>query len=231
MDAINYATGFQNPMDSFNKSFASGSAVLQNSLLRDQAEAARLAAEAKAKAEADKQAAMNAAMAKLQQPGATYEDYMQASMFLPKDFSEAVQKAASGMKTEERQSALIDTGQVYSSFRSGRVDIAADLLRKQGEAERASGNVKGAEYAEMLAKLSEESPDGAKAVENLIGYNLAALPGGKDAFDAIGKMETERRVASDYPELVKKMKYEIVTYESLIIICRKKRPMDIYNEF
>ncbi len=212
MDPINYGASYQDPMDAFKGAFQVGGAILGQQTARDAAEAARDAAEAarlKAEAEAKAQAERDALLKSLQRPEATYEDYMKASMILPKDKAEAIQKAATAMKTEERTAALTDSSQVYSAYRGGRTDGAVSLNRKQGEAERAAGNTQGADYAETLAQMAEKSPEGAKAVENLVGYQLAALPGGKDAFDAIGKLETERRTAEEFPALMAQKAQEL----------------------
>ena len=66
------------------------------------------------------------------------------------------------MNTEQKQAALIDMSQVYSAFRSGAPEIAVSKLREQSEAERSAGNVKGAEYGEMLATMAEKSQEAAE---------------------------------------------------------------------
>lgn len=140
-------------------------------------------------------------MAKLNDPSKppTYDDYMRASMYLDPEAAATMQKGAASMKEEESRAALTDTAQVFAALRNGNVSIGADLIRKNGQAEAAAGNARGSEYAETLAKLAESGPEGAKVVENLFGFQISALPGGKDVFDSLSKLETERREADMYP--------------------------------
>jgi len=202
MDAINYMTGFQNPMTSFNQALSMGQAMAP-------------AVQQPAVAQQDlvqtpeQQAAAAAANARLMQPGATYDDYMKASMYLPKDAAKSMQDAAKGMAEAEAAAILSDSGQVFAAFRSGRKDIALDLMRKKAEAERAAGNVKGADFTLSMVKAAEESDDGAAAVERMVGYSLVTLPGGKDVFDAIGRLEGELRTQTEHPTLLKQREAEM----------------------
>jgi hypothetical protein len=178
------------PMESFKSGLALGDMLLKR---QQEAEAAK-AAKAAAEAAAARQAEQDAVVKKLQEPGVTHEDILKASMFMPKDMSKSMQDAVSAMTSEQQQAELTDSSQIYSAFRGGNIDVATDLLAKQGEAERAAGNEKGAKFSETLIQLAKTSPEGAKSVETLIGYGMAVLPGGKDAFDAINKLETDRRI-------------------------------------
>ena len=213
MDPINYTSGFQNPLASFASAVQSSTAILDSQIKRDALDAtiadrvakAKLAAEARQAALAE-QARQNAILQKLQQPGATFDDYMKASILLPKDQAEALQKAATSMKEEERKSALTDTAQIFSAFKLGDTALAASLIRKHGAA---VANEQSAKYAETLAQMTEATGDGAKAVEQLFGYQMAAMPGGKDAFDAINKLETERRDTTLFPTLVAQKKTDL----------------------
>jgi hypothetical protein len=174
-----------NPMDSFKSAFEVGNTIQQ----QQQAAAARALAAQQAAAAAAHQAELMAIVKKLQEPGATYDDYMKASILMPKDQADAIQKAAAAMKTEEQQAVLTDSSHVFAALQAGRNDVATDLLTKQAEATRAAGNEQGAKFAESLVSMINQDPVGAKAVSNLIGYQMAVLPGGKDAIDAINKVQ------------------------------------------
>jgi hypothetical protein len=183
---------FINPMDSFSQGLGIGNALLKTKMLQEAAQAAQAKAAAEAAAEAQRQEVFK----KLQAPGATFEDYQKASILFNPEQAKAIQAAATNMRSDQQQSALKDNSEIFSAFRLGRTDIAASLLQQQADAARSAGNEQGAKFAETLIGITKD-PMGAKAVENLIGYQMAALPGGKDAFDAINKLEADRRINND----------------------------------
>jgi hypothetical protein len=194
MDPIDYTSGFPNPLNSFTAGLQLGATTLDQQAKRDQLDAAQAARDAAAK----KQAEIDAVLESLRKPGATYDDWMKASILFGKDQGELMQKAATGMRDEERTAAIADSAKILAALRANRTDIAIDLLRKQGEAERASNNEKGAQWADTLISMAEKDPE---ALQIAIGIQMGAIPGSKDAFDAISKNETERREAADFPVL------------------------------
>ena len=178
------------PLDSFNKGLLVGDNMLKN----QQAREATALAQKQAEAEAARQAEQTALITKLQGPGVTHEDILKASMFMPKDMAKSMQDGVAAMTLEEQQAALTDSSQIYAAFRSGNTATALDLLGKQAEAERAAGNEEGAKFAETLVQMAKDNPDGKFGAETLVGYGMAVLPGGKDAFDAINALEVDRRI-------------------------------------
>ncbi len=195
-DSNNYLLGeFQNPIDSFNKFYKMGSDIATR-----QAEA--LAAEQKAKEEAERAAKAQVALDRLDQPDATYKDYMYASQFVGKEYAEALQKTAAEMKTDERNAMLVDASRLYAAFKAGNIPVAKSLMEKQAEADRLAGNTKEAAYTETLISLLED-PVGVDTVKKLTGFTLAALPGGKDAFDAIERAEKIEDVEEDRDAVIK----------------------------
>lgn len=182
---------FLNPLQTFTSGYNIGAGI------QGQQQAADAAAAA-----AQRQAELMAIVQRLQQPDATYDDYMKASILLPKDQAEAVQNAAKNMNVEEQQAALQDTTKIFSAFRSGHPEIGLGLLEQQAQAERAAGNDQGANFAYTLIKQAKDDPTFNKAIENMLGYQLTALPGGKDAFDAITKMEVDKRLTEEHPGLM-----------------------------
>jgi hypothetical protein len=188
--------GFQNPFDTFKSGFGIGAQALQNQQIADANAAKLAAAEQERKAEAERADVLK----KLSQPGATYEDYMKASILMPKDQAEALQKAAAGLDEKQQQSGLADDSAVFAALRSGNPQIARDLLARQAEAHRASGlpeDKKAAQFIDTLTGLIDTGEQGAKAVETLMGTKMAAYPKGRDAFEALNKMEADRRINND----------------------------------
>lgn len=205
MDPINYSAGVQSPLQAFQGALVTGSEIRQQQALAAQAQLKQQEAEAEAK----RQAGIDAAFEKLRQPGATAKDYMDLAMVLPKDQSEALRESFKLMKSEERQSALNDSSQVFSAFKSGRPDVAVSLIRKQAEAERASGNEQGAALAEEWAKMAESGTDGADAVANMFGYTISQMPGGDKAIEGALKFEADRRLADQQPILMAQKQAEL----------------------
>jgi hypothetical protein len=64
-----------------------------------------------------------------------------------------------------------------------------------------SGNKQGVEKTKALRDMMETGPDGVKAVEDFFGITLTAIPGGKDAVDAIAKIGDEQRAAAAEPTI------------------------------
>ena len=183
MDPINYNLNPANPMQAFNESLQLGNTVMQ---ARANAAMAQAKLEAQ-QAAAERQAQIDGYLAKITQPGATAQDYLNLAVMLPEDQSKAIRETFK-LKTEAEQKAdLDDTSQVFSALKVGRADLAAELLRKQAEAERAAGNEQGAKFGETLAQMVEVGPDSAKNVETMLGYSIASMD--KDALDSILKFQ------------------------------------------
>lgn len=207
-DILNYQ--FQDPMQTFLKMSQFGNGIAQQraagmtaQFQAQEAEAKLAMARAKAEADAARQAEIDKLMEKLRQPGATLNDYLQLAMYMPKDQAKAIQDSVSQMREEEKAAALNESAQIFSAFKAGRPDIAVQYIRRQAEAERAAGNELGAKTAEQWAEMAESGEDGANAVMHMFGYQLTALPGGKDAMEAAIKLDEERRAAAAEPDAIR----------------------------
>ncbi len=209
-DIMNYR--FQDPMQTFLQMSQFGSGLAQQ---REQGVTARINAEMlQMKLQAEEAAARSAAaqqervdelMAKLRQPGATRNDYLELAMFLPKDQAKAVQDSVAGMREEEQQAALNESAQIFSAFKGGRPDLAAQYIRRQAEAERGAGNEQGALAAEAWAKMAEsEVPEDVEKVADMFGFQISLLPGGEKVFEAAAKRAEEQRAAAAEPDVIKK---------------------------
>lgn len=205
-DIMNYQ--FQNPMQTFLSMSQFGAGLQQQ---REQGITARInammlekklaAEQAQAEAQAIQQEKINALMGRLRQPGATRNDYLELAMFLPKDQAKAIQDSVAGMREEEQAAALRESAEIFSAFKGGRPDLAAQMIRRQAVAERTAGNEQGAAMAEEWAKMIDSGEEGAKAVEAMFGFQIAQMPGGDKAIDAALKLEDERRTAIQFPVL------------------------------
>lgn len=205
-DIMNYQ--FQNPMQTFLAMSQFGAGLHQQ---REQGITARInammlekklaAEQAQAEAQAIQQEKINALMGRLRQPGATRNDYLELAMFLPKDQAKAIQDSVAGMREEEQAAALRESAEIFSAFKGGRSDLAAQMIRRQAVAERTAGNEQGAAMAEEWAKMIDSGEEGAKAVEAMFGFQIAQMPGGDKAIDAALKLEDERRTAKQFPVL------------------------------
>lgn len=202
MQPYDYTLNAQSPLQSFNSAYTMGSVIRQQQEAALVAEAQR----AKAEAEAKRQEQVYAMFEKLRSPGATAKDYADLSMIMPKDASNSILESLKARTDAENAADLNDSSQVFSAFKSGRVDIAVDLIKRQAEAERASGNEQQAQELLQYARIAEESPEGAESVEDLIGFSISMMPGGDKAIEAAIKYSDERRKAIEHPDLVAKQK-------------------------
>lgn len=189
MDAIDYSSAFGsggiNPMQAFNQSLALGSNIMQQRAAAAQAEAARIAAQA----EAERQAKLQEAMARLDRPDVTSEDYRRVSSYLPADQAKVMQDFATSMTEEERNAALAEQSGIFSALRVGHPEIARDRLSKLAAAARNSGDEQEAKSYDELLQIFDASPDGPKVLEQYLGLTLNAMPGGDKALEGILKYE------------------------------------------
>lgn len=215
-DILNYR--FVDPMQTFLQMSQMGATIAQQRAAGANASAAAVEAQAKleaarvkaaadeAKAQADlaRQAQIDAAMEKLGQPGVTATDYLRVAMLLPKEQADAMREAAKALREDEQAAALQETGAIFSAFQAKRPDLAAQLLRRQVDAERAANNELGASMAEEWIKTIEEGdPEKIADLQHMFGTQLTFLTGGTQAIDSIIKLGEERRAAAAEPDAIK----------------------------
>lgn len=180
MGPINYQQEVATPFDSFSKTMASMMALRQ---------AATETQKAEADAERQKQI-HDVAQSIYGNPNAGYEQYSQLVALLPKDQSDAVQKAWSIKSEGQKQEALDRGSKVFSALSAGQPEIAKKLLSDQAAAYRNSGQEGEARYLESWAKVAEVDPNSAILH---FGSTLAQLPGGDKVIEAAGKIGVEQR--------------------------------------
>lgn len=169
MGPIDYTGAMQpaNPLAAFTQSLQLGAGVQQLEAQRaKQAEELALAQQQRAQAEAQ-QAALGQ-LAAMQNP--TAADYARVSTLIP-SLAENLGKTWK-MLEPEQQAARLNLGyQAMAAAKSGNPEIAAEMLRKQANAAKNSGDTKGAEGYEGWAVALERDPEGAS---KSIGMMLSA---------------------------------------------------------
>ncbi len=182
---INYAIDIPDPSQAFLQAFKTGTAVTETRMAQEQAQR-----------QAEQQKQIQESFARLRQPGATARDYANLSMLLPETQAKAVRESFSMLNADQQQFARAQAGQVFSAFRSGRPEIAINLIERQIEAKRNSGDEQGAKFLETWRDVSKENPT---ATEDYFGGILAEMPGGKDVLEAALKISAERRTVAEAP--------------------------------
>ena len=182
---INYAIDIPDPSQAFLQAFKMGTAVTETRMAQEQAQR-----------QAEQQKQIQESFARLRQPGATARDYANLSMLLPETQAKAVRESFSMLNADQQQFARAQAGQVFSAFRSGRPEIAINLIERQIEAKRNSGDEQGAKFLETWRDVSKENPT---ATEDYFGGILAEMPGGKDVLEAALKISAERRTVAEAP--------------------------------
>ena len=191
---INYSVNVQDPSQAFLSAFQTGSAITQTRLAQEQA--AR---------QAEQQEQISNAFERLRQPGATAKDYADLAMLLPETQAKSIRESFNLLSTERQQSALQQSGQIFSAFKSGRPDIAISLIEKQIQAKRNAGDEEGAQFLETWKEASRVDP---KATEDYFGFTISQMPGGKDVIASAIDLSKESREAALQPTALAKAKAE-----------------------
>lgn len=89
--------------------------------------------------------------------------------------SEQFKRSYDQMSTEEQKTRLAQITPIYSAIVRGRMDIAEDLLLRQADAAKSSGNTREAEGSENMAKSLKKDPGVAKLTMALA---LGSIVGG-----------------------------------------------------
>ncbi len=199
MGPINYAMQVQSPFEGQLAGIKLGATLADmESALAKQAMERQAAQQAMARQQLVQQG-MASLMAN---PNPTAQDYINLSMLLPEKEAASMRANWETLSKERQSNELKFGGQVYAAFQSGQPQIAIDLLRQRGEAERNSGRASEAQVYETYAALAERSPEMAT---RSIGVLLAGLPGGDKVLEGVGKVGAEARAEALFkPDLAKK---------------------------
>jgi len=196
------------------------SAQRQQTLLENQA------LQAKAKLQADQQAAVKAFYDK---PASerTPDDYERLSATLPKEQAENVRASFEAKTKEQQRQDLLFGGQIFAALRSGDKEAANYLLSQKADAARNAGNEPEAKAYEHAAEMAVLNPQDA---EMFVGTHLAALPGGKEFIQNVAAQSELRTKEGMAPGQIAKAVAEGKTAEIIAATEEKMRKAKIALE-
>jgi len=182
---IDYGVQIADPTQSFLSAFQTGASV-QEARFKQEQQQQQLA----------NQKLIQEGFNKLRQPGATAADYANLSMMLPETQAKSVRESFGMLSGERQQTALTQSGQVFSAFKSGKPEIAISLLDQQIEGKRNSGDEAGAKFLETWRDVAKENP---KATEDYFGFTISQMPGGDKVITSAIALGGEGRAAAQAP--------------------------------
>lgn len=163
----NYIIDTPSPIDSFMKGVDQSQNIQDRRIAQQNAIAKQQQAQAQAQAEQEQQMQMRqelANLAKIENP--TAQDYARVSTRYPA-LADNFKKVLEPLSEEQRQNKTNQAVQIYAALNSGRADIAKEIIDKQIEAAKNSGDKQAADGAMALSKIIEASPANAKATAGL----------------------------------------------------------------
>lgn len=140
-------------------------------------------------------------------PMATAADYARVSAFLPKEHSDNIRKSFDMLNSEQQQNSIKTAAQIYSSLKSGQIEIAKDLLKEQVIAQRNSGREEDAKAYETSIKLIDINPSSAQTI---VGIMTASLPGGKELLENVDRILGTINEEEKRPYDLSKLKSEAI---------------------
>ena len=200
MGPINYGIDVPDPSQTFLQAFKTGTAITETRMAQEQAQR-----------QAEQQNTVMQAFERLRQPGATAKDYADLAMMLPETQAKAVRESFSLINADQQQNALQRSGQVFSAFKSGKPDIAVNLLEQQITARRNGGDEEGAKFLETWRDVAKENP---KAAEDYFGFTISQMPGGDKVIESAVKLEEDRRKEQLQPFTLRKATSDAIIKES-----------------
>lgn len=182
---IDYGVEVADPTKAFLGAFQAGASIQE----------ARLKQQKQEKEQAN-QVLIQQGFTKLRGPDATAADYANLSMMLPETQAKAVRESFNMLSGERQQTALQQSGQVFSAFKAGRPEIAISLLEQQIAAKRNSKDEEGAKFLETWRDVAKENP---KATEDYFGFTISQIPGGDKVINGAISLSQEGRAAGKGP--------------------------------
>lgn len=190
----NYSVASTDPLASFTDSFKMGSDMRAEGMQQDEQE--------QQLAQQEQRASL---FAKLRSPDATGQDFRNAALASDEKQSKAIMEVFSARTTEQNNASLSRAGRTLYAYKNGNTAMGEKLLNTQITAHRNSGNEEQAKYLETMLSISKESPDSFIA---MLSSNMAMMPGGTEAIDAVNKIAIENRKTGMHTEEIKKVQAE-----------------------
>jgi len=183
MDPINYQINVKSPMEATLQGFQGGLAIkqaLQQQALQQQA--------------LQQQQQMQADLANLaSNPNAGAKDYAGMMTKYPQ-LADHFKKSWDVLSADQQQAKLSHSVQVYSALQAGKPEIAVDLLNRQAEGFRNSGQQDDAEAARRLAQFIQGAPDQAKTTAGLMLSSVMGPDKFASTFSTLGDQQRAQEV-------------------------------------
>ena len=210
---IDYGVQIADPTQAFLSAFNTGASIQEAQFKQQQQQQ-----------QAAQQQLIQAGFKKLQQPGATAADYAHLAMMLPETQAKSVRESFGMLSGERQQTALRQSGEVFSAFKSGKPEIAITLLDQQIEGKRNAGDEAGAKFLETWRDVAKENP---KATEDYFGFTISQIPGGDKVITSAIALEGERRAQAKQPGELRKINAEAIVEEQKAKFAPQKFGLEI----
>ena len=197
---IDYGVQIADPTQAFLSAFNTGASIQEAQFKQQQQQQ-----------QAAQQQLIQAGFKKLQQPGATAADYANLAMMLPETQAKSVRESFGMLSGERQQTALRESGEVFSAFKSGKPEIAIARLDQQIEGKRNAGDEAGAKFLETWRDVAKENP---KATEDYFGFTISQIPGGDKVITSAIALEGERRAQAKQPGELRKINADAIVEEA-----------------
>jgi hypothetical protein len=206
MGPIDYSGAFggQDPAQSFAQSFGIGANIQQQRFAMEQQQLAQ----AEAQRKAAQQEAMQAELAQLS-ANPTTQAIAQMSIKYPQ-LSEGFKRSYDMLAPEQQQTRLSSAVPVYAAAMNGQSGVAADLLDRQADALKNSGNEREAQQTRAFATMFRDQPDMAKQTAGLL---LSSVMGPDKFVETFGKLGAEARATELQPTAVREAEAKATTAE------------------
>jgi hypothetical protein len=210
---IDYGVQIADPTQAFLSAFNTGASIQEAQFKQQQQQQ-----------QAAQQQQIQAGFKKLQQPGATAADYANLAMMLPEPQAKSVRESFGMLSGERQQTALRQSGEVFSAFKSGKPEIAITLLDQQIEGKRNAGDEAGAKFLETWRDVAKENP---KATEDYFGFTISQIPGGDKVITSAIALEGERRAKEKQPLEMRQLTAKTIVEEAQAKFAPQKFGLEI----
>lgn len=210
---IDYGVQIADPTQAFLSAFNTGASIQEAQFKQQQQQQ-----------QAAQQKLIQEGFKKLQQPGATAADYANLSMMLPETQAKSVRESFGMLSGERQQTALRQSGEVFSAFKSGKPEIAITLLDQQIEGKRNAGDEAGAKFLETWRDVAKENP---KATEDYFGFTISQIPGGDKVITSAIALEGERRAKEKQPLEMRQLTAKTIVEEAQAKFAPQKFGLEI----
>lgn len=190
-EPYNYTSGFaglQSPSDAFITGIKNGAGI-------QQIQAERAAYDLKQQQAAQMQADL-AALSR----NPTTSGIAAMSIKYPQ-LSEGFKRSYDMLEPAKKQAKLESATQIYAAMENGRSDLAKDILKRQADAARNSGDEQEARAAEAHMQLIDTNPN---LFKMSAGKLLASAVGPEKFAETFAKIGAEQRAGELQPDLVRK---------------------------